>query len=654
MRTAYRSDGAEIWLEPPLGKGGEGTVHALAQTPDLVAKLYATPPTAERIAKLRAMIDLADPDLLRIAAFPVDTVHDTPGGPVVGFLMPRLSGHKELHKLSHPMDRARDFPEVGYDFLIHVGANIARAFAVLHAHGLVVGDVNESSIMVSLDGTVMCIDCDSMQLTARDGRVFSCDVGKPEFQPPEILRGLTSFRGLRRTPSHDVFGLGVVLFQLLMFGWHPFAVRMLTGEQTPIGDNIVNGRFAHALGFRSADYTRPPHALDTAIFPDYVRDLFERTFIEDRERPEPIAFSEALERLLGESRPCPRFGTHVHHFQLLRCPFCDLDARLGFPLLPRITLDAAQLRALRDTIARVYFDISAPPALEDGDADPPLEPREAPELSAELRADTRRRVLARWLGLASVVTAGALAALVAPPLGAVAALALPLELWHRRARPASVSDLAAEHRARLAALTAAEAALAAPVSAAAEQNHGDALAAESRIATFDAYRQRLLQREHDRLLQAQHDRFLAAQRLGHGAPRGLPSAALAALSKAGLRTAADVLKLPSTATVRGLTEAQLAAVRKWGHTQLTRFTPDLDDPSYLDAMGSLNLRLDREHAQLVDRLRLARDWLVSNRDALVALRREQAEALIAARAAVARHAEVGAWLEASWAIPRRA
>jgi DNA-binding helix-hairpin-helix protein with protein kinase domain len=644
-RTVWRGDGAEIWLEPPLGKGGEGTVHAVAQSPDLVAKIYATSPTAERIAKLRAMIALADPDLLRIAAFPVDTVHDTPGGPVVGFLMPRLSGHKELHKLSHPMDRARDFPEVGYDFLIHVGANIARAFAVLHPHGLVVGDVNESSIMVNLDGTVMCIDCDSMQLTAADGRVFSCDVGKPEFQPPEILRGLTTFRGLRRTPSHDVFGLGVVLFQLLMFGWHPFAVRMLTGEQTPIGDNIVSGRFPHTLGFRNADYVRPPHALDTSIFPDYVRDLFERTFVEGRTRPDPIAFSEALERLLGESRPCPRFGTHVHHFQLLRCPFCDLDARLGFPLLPRITLDAAQLRALRDTIARIWFDVSAPPALPEPEPEPPA------EVPAEVRADTRRRVVARWLGAASAAAGLALALTVTPALGAVAALALPLALWPRRARPDTVSRLEMERRDRRTALREAEVALAAPVSAAAEQNHAAALAAEARIVTFDTYRQRLLQREHDRLLQGQLDGFLASQRLGHGSLRGLPSAALAALAKAGLRTAADVLALADTASVRGLTDAQLAAVRKWGHTQLTRFTPDLDAADYLEAMGALNLRLDREHAQLVDRLRLARDWLVSNRDALMKLRREQAEALAAAGADAARTAHLDAWLAAGWRIP---
>ena len=119
----------------------------------------------------------------------------------------------------------KHFPEVDFRFLIHTATNIARAFAIVHEHGHVVGDVSRSEhdLLVGPDGTVMLIDCNLFQISAAE--LFTCDVGVPLFTPPELQS--ENFRGLRRTANHDRFGVAVLLFHLLFMGRHPFAGRYL-------------------------------------------------------------------------------------------------------------------------------------------------------------------------------------------------------------------------------------------------------------------------------------------------------------------------------------------------------------------------------------------------------------------------------------------
>ena len=67
------------------------------------------------------------------------------------------------------------------------------------------------------------------------GSYYRCPVGKPEFTPPELQGRL--FAHLDRAPEHDLFGLAVLIFQLLMEGTHPFAGVFLGhgGRPPPCG-----------------------------------------------------------------------------------------------------------------------------------------------------------------------------------------------------------------------------------------------------------------------------------------------------------------------------------------------------------------------------------------------------------------------------------
>lgn len=273
---AVGGEGLVLRVGRELGRGGEGAVYEVADRPDLVAKVYHRAPGPERSAKLAAMTSLRMDRLLRVAAWPVETLHDRPAGPIIGLLMPRITGFKAIHNLYGPKTRLAEYPNANWQFLVHAAANLARAFAVIHDHGHVIGDVNHGNAVVSSKAMVTLIDCDSFQIAA-NGRHYPCEVGVSTHQPPE-LQGLPSFRGLVRTPNHDNFGLAVLIFQLLMMGRHPFAGRYLGSGDMPIERAILEHRFAYGGVAASRQMQAPPHTLTLAALSPPVVALLERAF----------------------------------------------------------------------------------------------------------------------------------------------------------------------------------------------------------------------------------------------------------------------------------------------------------------------------------------------------------------------------------------
>ena len=263
-----------IQLDQEIGRGGEGAVYVFSGHKDRVAKIYSSPPNTKKVQKLQEMVQIGTPALLRIAAWPIDLLADNKGK-VQGFIMPRIVARRDIHELYSPKSRSEAFPEVDFRFLTHVGANIARAFAVVHEHGQVIGDVNHGNLLVGADGTVMLIDCDSFQI--RSGtNVFTCDVGVPLFTAPE-LQG-QHFRDLLRFSNHDLFGLGVLLFHLLYMGRHPFAGRYSGRGDMPIEKAIAEYRFAYGPDRRNKGMERPPGTIALEVMGTEVAKQFTQAF----------------------------------------------------------------------------------------------------------------------------------------------------------------------------------------------------------------------------------------------------------------------------------------------------------------------------------------------------------------------------------------
>ena len=327
-----RSSLERLVLDPELeiGAGGEAVVRALPDDPALVAKLYHQP-SLERARKLALMVARppAMPEGTAIA-WPADVLLQERGG-FAGFLMPRADGPR-IFEFYNPVSRRQTAPAFHPGKLHRAGRNLAAAFDALHAAGYVVGDVNESNILVDpADASVTLVDADSLQVRDPDAEVtFRSRVGKPEFTPPE-LQGV-SFGDVDRAPEHDRFGLAVLLYLLLMEGTHPFALRLTgSGEALPVEDRIRLGLFPHAS---ATDDCHPPRLAPPfeTLHPE-VAALFLRAFAaghaDAAARPTAAEWRDALEAAEAALAICPANALHRFSPRLEACPWCERTALLG-------------------------------------------------------------------------------------------------------------------------------------------------------------------------------------------------------------------------------------------------------------------------------------------------------------------------------------
>lgn len=338
MRLKRQLDTRIITIDPTssLGHGGEAKVYSVPQDETLVAKVYHKP-TEARANKLMLMLanppdnPAASKDHISIA-WPVDVLRTTDEKQkVVGFLMTRV---KEMHSLLdfyNPKTRRQKSPFFNYLYLHRTARNLAAAFGALHARGYCIGDVNESNILVSNTALITLVDTDSFQVTnERNGEIYRCAVGKPEFTPPE-LQG-QSFAQLDRHPEHDLFGLAVLIFQLLMEGTHPFAgVYQGKGDAPPYETRIAEGHFVYSR--RRVPYLPTPIAPKFELLHPALQLLFIRCFEEGHHNPQlrPTAqtWQSALSVAERDLITCKVNIHHLHGKHLSYCPWCERTFRLN-------------------------------------------------------------------------------------------------------------------------------------------------------------------------------------------------------------------------------------------------------------------------------------------------------------------------------------
>lgn len=343
----YCSRGQCFQLGPVIGRGGEGSVFETLGNAEFVAKVYKEPVDKEKAAKLQCMVSLRTDRLARLTAWPMDTLHDTPGGPITGFIMPRVTGFHDIHKLYSPKNRRDIFPEANWKFLIHTANNLARVFKVVHEHGHVIADVNHGNALVSPTGLIRLIDCDSFQISS-NGQRYLCGVGMSTHTPPELQN--RAFRGVVRTENHDAFGLAVIIFQLLFMGRHPFAGTFLGSGEMPLEQAILEHRFAYGNQARARQMMPPPATLSLQSVSSAVSTLFERAFLKIDGRPKPHEWITALSELINNTKQCKRNNGHYFLESLSSCPWCEIETKTGILLF--------QVVAVRGANAQMTFNLT--------------------------------------------------------------------------------------------------------------------------------------------------------------------------------------------------------------------------------------------------------------------------------------------------------
>lgn len=341
--TTYRTTANQrINLGTELAKGGEGIVFDVQGDQRIVAKIYHDSKLKtgnELEAKLQAM--LVNPPQDQAIVWPTDLLYD--GKKFVGYLMPRLHQTINLFELYNPQQRQTKFPGTDWKYLHAVARNLAAAFLVLHQASYVMGDVNQKNVLVEANGIIRLVDTDSFQVRDRNGRIFRCSVGVPDYTPPEMCH--KDLSKIDRNTNQDAFGLGVLIFQLLMEGFHPFSgapKNPAFSVQQPIMEYCIeHGIFPYDSKSQNS-YDPPPNAHDFTSLHPAVQKLFIKCFIgghsDPSSRPSAAEWYNALGVARDDLKQCATDKTHWYFPSTGNCPWYVSKAKYApsIPLPPTL------------------------------------------------------------------------------------------------------------------------------------------------------------------------------------------------------------------------------------------------------------------------------------------------------------------------------
>ena len=141
-------------LGPEIARGGEGTIHEIVGDPQQVAKIFHKQ-SDEKDQKLRVMLANKPHDqTLQMGhvsiAWPIKRIPNE-AGKCIGFTMPYIDRQNSfpLIMIYNPRNRRKLSLNFPWEYLVRMAKNLAMMIAELHARGYVVGDLNESNILVT-------------------------------------------------------------------------------------------------------------------------------------------------------------------------------------------------------------------------------------------------------------------------------------------------------------------------------------------------------------------------------------------------------------------------------------------------------------------------------------------------------------------------
>ncbi|MBA3533010.1 MAG: hypothetical protein H0T73_13885 [Ardenticatenales bacterium] len=324
----YDSYGAQLSLGQEIARGSESILYAVNWPRGTVAKLFYSP-TEEQFQKLTWMLKHPplDPGQAtgRISFTWPSTLLFNKVGRFVGYLMPALprmlSLMKMLQEFYDPSFQER-MERTGqlWDVLHRIARHLAGIVDAIHKKGYIIGDLHMQNIFVSLDGGVTLIDTDSVQV--KEFRiaqviVYPAPPGKVEYMPPEFQFGLP------RELEHDYFGLGVLIFTLLLLH-HPFRSQWLgAGSPPPLRERIRRGWFPYSLTAPGL-VDVPKDAPGLHILHPTVADLIRRCFVQGHKppllRPSPSEWARALAEAELVLVQCRQHHYFIPGYQ--SCPWC--------------------------------------------------------------------------------------------------------------------------------------------------------------------------------------------------------------------------------------------------------------------------------------------------------------------------------------------
>jgi len=337
MANLKDDKGKPINLGTKLGEGGEAAVFLLNGEPDKVVKIFKPEKFAYYEPRLKEMVVHPPEDQTRkltpphvSIAWAERMVYDNKQ--FVGYIMPLVGKAPDIFRIYSPKLRNQDYPNFDWRMLHHTACNLAIAVNAYHAAGYVIGDLNSKNVKVHSNAMVTMVDTDSIQVKTAAGQILRCPVGVAEYTSPE-MQGL-DFKSVDRDKYHDAFALSVMIFQLLMEGYHPFSgIPTRPNPQVTDPANlycIKNGIYPYDP--QNGWFSPPKFAPDYACLHPEVRALFDRCFKKASpntrtNRPLPLDWYHALSKAESELKQCQ--NKHYYLPSYGQCPWCKREAALG-------------------------------------------------------------------------------------------------------------------------------------------------------------------------------------------------------------------------------------------------------------------------------------------------------------------------------------
>ncbi len=346
MKKYFLEDGSKILIDDtkPIGSGGEGSVFKLAKNPNILVKIYserALERMPEIEQKIKAMVGkkpgLLDYNGLTIIAWPSYVVYDE-FKRFAGYLMKRVQAKNQLSHVITPGLQKAKFPNITYYDRVVIAINLAKVMGFLHQNDTIIGDINTSDFFVYPGFEIGVVDTDSFQFSSAN-KLFHCKVFTPDYTAPEVIEAKKKFtQEIKRIPNHDNYGLAILIFQILMFGVHPFSARIkgvLGFDGNAINYTMEKEIFPY--NYPSNNIIPPKNAMPYTFLPKNIQELFNRSFqkhaLSDTDRPSTEEWVKELRVLKDSLKKCKKDKTHFYpnHFQ--KCPICAREQTKDYDYL---------------------------------------------------------------------------------------------------------------------------------------------------------------------------------------------------------------------------------------------------------------------------------------------------------------------------------
>lgn len=341
--TYYTDTGNTIHLDKKIGSGGEGDIYLIHGYTSEVAKIYKKQQSPTIHRKLLTMVQgpphdptVNGPTKHRSIAWPSEILYlDRQKTQFAGFVMPRidLKVFKKILIYLSPEDRAgMFFGEFTWLHLYTAAFNLASCLAAIHERGYCVGDINESNILVAPTTLLTIIDCDSFQVKdPSTGKTWRCKVAKDDYTAPEIF-DCSRYADVDRTRETDCFALAVMIFQLLMEGFHPYAAKGKLVDDAPSRrDKIKKGIFPYTSSQKGIAPTARAPSFE--ILHPEIQALFQRCFDAGHKnpaaRPSAKEWMTTLKKLSRHFKECTANKNHRFLDHLNICPWCERNKKFG-------------------------------------------------------------------------------------------------------------------------------------------------------------------------------------------------------------------------------------------------------------------------------------------------------------------------------------